>query len=55
MNHYYLEYILQNHRKELEKVSSEHWKLQIEEKKKLSFRNLFTRKTAVQNNQVCCA
>jgi hypothetical protein len=55
VNHYYLENILQNQRKELEKVSMEHWKLQTGEKKKTSFRNLFTRKAAIQNNQVCCA
>jgi hypothetical protein len=55
MNHYYHEYIWQNQRKELEKVSREHWKLQTGEKKTISFRNLFTRNTAIQNNQVCCA
>lgn len=55
MNHYYLQYILQNQRKELEQVSREHWKLITGEKKKLSFRNLFTGKAAIQNNQVCCA
>ncbi|WP_171978907.1 hypothetical protein [Fictibacillus arsenicus] len=55
MNHYYLENIMQNQREELEKVSREHWKLQTGEKKKITFRSLFTRKAVIQNKQVCCA
>ncbi|MCM3732794.1 hypothetical protein M3196_14165 [Fictibacillus nanhaiensis] len=55
MNLYYLENMIRKQRKDLEQVTRENWKLQSGEKKKVSFRNLFTRKTVIQNNQVCCA
>jgi hypothetical protein len=54
MNFYYLENMIQQP-KDLEQVTRENWKLQSGEKKRVSFRNLFTRKTVIQNNQVCCA
>jgi hypothetical protein len=55
INLYYLENMIQKQRKDLEQVTRENWKLQSGEKKRVSFRNLFTRKTVIQNNQVCCA